>query len=135
MNKVTLVGRLTKDAELKFAAGTGSAVAKFGIAVNRRFKKAGQPTADFLNVTVFGKTAEAVANYTQKGSLVSISGSIQTGSYVNKAGDKVYTTYILAEEVNFLDKKGDRDNSSGQSSQGNSYSSDVTPIEDGDIPF
>jgi len=109
MNKVQFVARLTRDAELTFAQGTGTAITKFGIAVNRSFKREGQPEADFFNVTIFGKKAEAVANYTHKGSLISLSGSIQTGSYTNKDGDKKYTVDIMADEVNFLDSKGKKE--------------------------
>ena len=145
MNKVVLVGRLTKDPELTFAQGTGTAICKFTIAVNRRFKKEGQPTADFLPVTVFGKTAEATANYMVKGSQISISGNIQTSNYM-KDDVRVYKTEIIADEVDFLDSK--KDSNSNNNSNQNSYNgesnagsndfgsnSDITPIDDGDIPF
>ena len=145
INKVVLVGRLTKDPTLTFAQGTGNAVCKFTIAVNRRYKREGQPEADFLPVTVFGKTAEATANYMVKGSQVSISGSIQTSTYM-KDNVKVYKTEVIADEVDFLDSKGKGDNSSnsnsnqsghnGPSAGNNDFaSSDITPIDDGDIPF
>lgn len=142
INKVVLVGRLTKDPTLTFAQGTGTAVCKFTIAVNRRYKKEGQPDADFLPVTVFGKTAEATANYMVKGSQVSISGSIQTSTYM-KDNVKVYKTEIIADEVDFLDSKskGSNSNSNSTNSQDGSgthdfgSASDVTPIDDGDIPF
>ena len=81
MNKVVLVGRLTKDPELKFAQGTGNAVCTFTIAVNRRFKKEGQPEADFISIVCFGKSAEATGKYMSKGKLVSVSGNIQTRNY------------------------------------------------------
>ena len=141
MNKVVLVGRMTKDPELLFAKGSGTAVCKFTIAVNRRYKKEGQPDADFLPVTVFGKTAEATANYMVKGSQVSISGSIQTSNFMNKDNVKVYKTEILADEVDFLDSKGKDSNSSSNNNQSNAGSkdfgsaNDITPIDDGDIPF
>jgi single-strand DNA-binding protein len=147
INKVVLIGRLTKDPELTFAQGTGTAVCKFTVAVNRRFKKEGQPEADFLPITVFGKTAEATANYMIKGSQIGISGNIQTSTYMNKDNVKVYKTEIIADEVEFLDSKGkgsnDNTNSnqsgySGETSSGNNdfgSTSDITPIDDGDIPF
>ena len=148
MNKVALVGRMTKDPELLFAQGTGMAVCKFTIAVNRRFKKEGQPDADFLPTTVFGKTAEATANWMRKGSQIAISGNIQTSTYTNKENVKVYKTEIIADEVDFLDSKDKKDNSSNSSSNQNNNngqsntsnndfgsSSDITPIDDGDIPF
>jgi single-strand DNA-binding protein len=144
MNKVALVGRMTKDPELTFAQGTGIAVCKFTIAVNRRFKKEGQPDADFLPVTVFNKQAEATANYMRKGSQVAIAGSIQTSNYTNKDNVKVYKTEIIADEVNFLDSKSKDNNSSSSNQSSNSSNaknnefgsaSDITPIDDGDIPF
>ena len=102
MNKVVLVGRLTKDPELKFAQGTGTAVATFTVAVNRRFKREGQPEADFIPVVVFGKPAEATANYMSKGKLLSVSGSIQTRNYEAKDGTRRYVTEVIADEVDFL---------------------------------
>lgn len=126
-----------------FAKGSGTAVCKFTVAVNRRFKKEGQPDADFLQTTVFGKTAEATANYMVKGSQISISGSIQTSNYMNKDNVRVYKTEIIADEVDFLDsKKKDSASSNSNSNQGgnpntgsNDFGTDITPIDDGDIPF
>ncbi|MCB2310676.1 single-stranded DNA-binding protein [Clostridium tagluense] len=138
MNKVVLVGRLTKDPTLIFAQGTGNAVCKFTVAVNRRFKKEGQPETDFLPVTVFGKTGEATANYMVKGSQVGISGSVQTSTYM-KDNVKMYKTEVIADEVDFLDSKG-KGESSGQNNSNNANNSfdsnsDITPIDDSDIPF
>jgi single-strand DNA-binding protein len=143
MNKAVLIGRLTKDPELKFAQGTGTAICTFIIAVNRRFKKEGQPEADFIPVIVFGKTAEATANYMVKGSQIGISGTIQTSNYMNKDNVKVYKTEIIADEVEFLDSKGKTNNSNqgGYNAESNAgtndfgSTSDITPIDDGDIPF
>jgi single-strand DNA-binding protein len=146
MNKVVLVGRLTKDPELKFAQGTGTAVATFTVAVNRRFKREGQPEADFIPVVVFGKTAEATANYMSKGKLISISGNIQTRNYEAKDGTKRYVTEVIADEVDFLEW-GDKKTSDTNTNQGGynggsnagshdfGSTSDITPIDDGDIPF
>ncbi|APC42705.1 single-stranded DNA-binding protein [Clostridium estertheticum] len=141
MNKVALVGRLTKDPELRFAQGTGTAVCKFTIAVNRRFKKEGQPDADFLPVTVFNKQAEATANYMRKGSQVAIAGTIQTSNYM-KDEVRVYKTEIIADEVDFLDNKNKDNNSNGGNNTGTNAGdndfgsvSDVTPLDDSDIPF
>ncbi len=135
MNKVVLVGRLTKDPELKFAQGTGTAVAKFTIAVNRRFKREGQPEADFIPVVVFGKQAEATVNYVIKGRLVSVSGSIQTSNYENKEGNRVYKTEILADEVGFLEWASKKDDGVSANNVTSEWSEDITPIDDGDIPF
>ncbi len=136
MNKVVLVGRLTKDPELKFSQGTGTAVTTFTVAVNRRFKREGQPEADFIPVVVFGKTAEATANYMSKGKLISVSGNIQTRTYDAKDGTKRYVTEVIADEVDFLewgDKKASGNPTNGVDSS--EYNGDITPISDGDIPF
>ena len=146
MNKVVLVGRLTKDPELKFAQGTGTAVTTFTIAVNRRFKREGQPEADFIPVVVFGKQAEATANYMSKGKLLSVSGSIQTRNYEAKDGTRRYVTEVIADEVSFLEWGGNKasetnTNQGGYNGESNaktndfSSASDITPIDDGDIPF
>ncbi|MBW9158893.1 single-stranded DNA-binding protein [Clostridium tagluense] len=139
MNKVVLIGRLTANPGLKFAQGTGNAVCTFTIAVNRRFKKEGYPEADFIPIVVFGKQAEATATYMIKGSQLSISGNIQTRNYEAKDGTKKYVTEVVADEVVFLDSKG-KGESSGQNSSNNGSndfrgSSDITPVDDGDIPF
>jgi len=134
MNKVQMVGRLTKDPILTFSQGAGMAITKLSVAVNRRFKKEGQPDADFFNATQFGKGAEATANYMTKGSLISLSGSLQTGSYVNKEGNKVYTTDVIADEVNFLEKKGEKTENSQDSQRENSLLH-VEEVDSSDIPF
>lgn len=81
MNKVVLIGRLTRDPELKFTPGTGAAVTTFTLAVDRRFKKEGQQSADFIPVVAWGKSAESIANHMKKGRLISIAGRIETRSY------------------------------------------------------
>lgn len=103
INNVTLTGRLIKDLELKYSP-SGVAVVKFTIAVNRRFKKEGQPEADFITCTAFQKTAETMANHLSKGALIGVEGSIQTGSY-EKNGQKVYTTDVMVEKFTFLESK------------------------------
>ena len=105
MNNVSLVGRITKDLELKYSP-SGMAYCKFTLAVNRQFKKEGQPDADFLPVTVFNKQAENLANYMSKGSQIGVNGQIQTGSY-EKDGLTVFTTDIIAQSVQFLEPKKD----------------------------
>lgn len=121
MNKTVLIGRITKDLELKQAGNT--TVCKFSLAVNRQSKKEGQPEADFISIVVFGKTAENLAKYMGKGKQIAVSGKIQTGSYTDKEGKKVYTTDVIADEIQFLDKL-----ESGQA--------DFTPVEDNDnLPF
>ena len=103
MNLVMLLGRLTKDPEIRYSQGDqGTEVASFTLAVDRKVKRDGQPTADFINCKAFGKTAEIVRLYTQKGKQVAVTGEIQTGSYTNKEGRKVYTTDIICNQVQLL---------------------------------
>ncbi|PJI10228.1 MULTISPECIES: single-stranded DNA-binding protein [Clostridium] len=141
MNKIILIGRLTKDPVLKFTPGTGKAVAQFNIAVDRKFKREDQPEADFIPIVVWGKQAESVANYMSKGRLIGISGRIQTRSYDAKDGTKRYVTEVIAEETQFLDygssNNGNKNNQYNTGNQGNSSSdnNDILPIDDGDIPF
>lgn len=135
MNKVVLIGRLTADPELKFTPGNGTAVATFKLAIDRRFSKDGNKEADFIPVVVWGKQAEATANYMSKGKLMGIAGRIQTRSYEAKDGTRKYITEVVAEEVQFLEW-GNRESTAG-SSNGipGEFSDDITPIDDGEIPF
>ncbi|MFZ2257061.1 MAG: single-stranded DNA-binding protein [Clostridiaceae bacterium] len=144
MNKVTLIGRLTKDPELKYTPGAGTAVTTFSIAVDRRFTKDGQKEADFIPVVVWGKQAESTAQYVTKGKLIGVAGRIQTRSYDAKDGSKRYVTEVIAEEVQFLEwgdgprggsgpKQGRNDFENG-SDYGSGFQ-DMTPVDEGDIPF
>ncbi|MDE6182475.1 MAG: single-stranded DNA-binding protein [Eubacteriales bacterium] len=130
MNKVILMGRLTRDVELKYTNGKEPvAIGKFSLAVSRRFKKEGEPDADFINCVAFGKTAEFISKYFTKGKMIAIVGRIQTGSYTNQNGQKVYTTDVLVEEANFCgEKKSENDEDSDY------YSTD-NDINDEDMPF
>lgn len=130
-NTVVLVGRWSKDLELKFLPGSGKAVASGTIAVNRRFNPEGKRQADFIPVVIWGKQAENAANWTTKGSLVSISGSIQVRDYEAKDGTKRYVTEVIADEVTFLDKKGDKPVSENKIDLDN----DITEVDGSDIPF
>jgi single-strand DNA-binding protein len=113
MNNVVLIGRITRDVELKFIPSTGLAVAKFNLAVDKglygekkqQAEAKGQPTADFINITVFGKTAESCANYLNKGSQCAVHGRISTGSYTTQSGEKRYTFEVVADRVEFLEPK------------------------------
>ena len=114
MNAVQLIGRLTKDPEIRYAEGQ-MAVARFTVAIDRP-PRDGKKEADFPNVVVFGKQAENCGKYTAKGKLIGIEGRIQTGSYTNKNGDKVYTTDVIANRVEFIewaDKQKEEQNSFG----------------------
>lgn len=103
MNHVDLIGRLTREPELRQSQG-GKSICSFTLAVDRQTKKEGQQ-ADFIRCKAFGKTAENLAKYMSKGSLIAIGGSIQTGSYTNQQGQKIYTTDVLAQEIVFLESK------------------------------
>lgn len=110
MNVAILCGRLTKSPEEKIIAGANgnTTVSRFTLAVDRRqAKKEGEPTADFINCVAFGKTAEFINKYFTKGRRIGITGRIQTGSYTNKDGAKVYTTDVVAETAEFIDSKND----------------------------
>lgn len=129
MNSVILVGRLTRDPELRFIAGSGKAVAKFDIAVDRRYKTDNGPKADFFQVQICGKPAEAVANYTAKGSKVAVRGEIQNNNY-EKDGVKHYGMVINADQVEFLDSRKDREQQSQTDPDGFAELED-----DSDVPF
>jgi single-strand DNA-binding protein len=101
MNNIVLIGRLTKDPELRYIPESQNAVATFTIAVDRAFSK--EKEADFIRITVFGKPAENCEKFLVKGRLVGIQGRLQTGSYKNKEGATVYTTDVIAERVEFLE--------------------------------
>lgn len=137
MNSCNFLGRLTKDVQLTFAQGTGTAIAKFTIAVNR-IKK--DDPADFLNIVAFGKQAETIANSFAKGSRILVQTRVQTGSYDHKDGYKVYTTDFILEKFNFIDCKKDAQGSFQYDQPINpfgtqSYGEDITPVDDEDIPF
>jgi single-strand DNA-binding protein len=104
MNKVILMGRLTRDPEVRYSGET--AVARYTLAVDRRWKKEGEATADFINCVTFGKNGEFAGKYLHKGIKIAITGRIQTGNYTDKDGKKVYTTDIVVEEHEFSESKG-----------------------------
>lgn len=106
MNRVDLIGRLTRDPELRRSA-SGMSILKFTLAVNRaRQARPGEPTADFISCTAFGKTADNMARFLHKGSQCAVEGRIETGSYTNQQGQKVWTTDVICDRVEFLDTKG-----------------------------
>ena len=106
MNKVILMGRLTRDPEVRYSAGENSlAIARYTLAVDRRFKRDGEATADFISCVVFGKQAEFAEKYFRQGMRVTICGRIQTGSYTNRDGNKVYTTDVVVEEQEFAESR------------------------------
>lgn len=110
MNKVILMGRLTRDPEVKYTTNN-TLVCSFSLAVNRRFKQEGQAEADFINIVAWGKTGEFCSKYFAKGQQVAVVGRIQTRNYDDKEGRKVYVTEVIAEEAYFADSKKDNANS------------------------
>ena len=107
MNKVILMGRLTRDPEIRYSSGENqTAVARYTLAVDRRFRRQGdEQTADFINCVVFGRGAEFAENYLHQGTKIVLQGSIRTGSYTNKDGQKVYTTEVIADDLEFAESK------------------------------
>ena len=137
MNKVIIIGRFTRDPEIKYTTGeNATATARFSLAVNRRFKnKEGNYDADFINCVAFGKTAEFIEKYFTKGMAIGITGRIQTGSYTNKEGQKVYTTDVVVEETEFVESKnkGTSDNVPNNNENSNSDFEEV--ISEDEMPF
>ena len=141
MNNVVLVGRLTRDAELRYIAGTGTPVATFSVAVDREFSgKDGKRETDFIDVQTWGKTAETCANYIGKGSLVCVKGSIRIDSYVGKDGTNRRAFYVNADRVQFLDSRNKQTSSASANTAPTfepNFGSDFefSAIDDQDLPF
>lgn len=131
------MGRLTRDPEVRYTQGeTNTAIARYTLAVDRRLtsaqrEKADVQTADFINIVAFGKAGEFVEKYLKKGTKVVVTGRIQTGSYTNKDGQKIYTTDVVAEDQEFAESKSGSSTSSDNTSVGNGF----MDIPDGDVPF
>ncbi len=128
MNKAILMGRLTRDPEIRYSGGESQlAIGRYTIAVDRRFKRDGEASADFINCVVFGKSAEFTEKYFRQGTKVTLCGRIQTGSYTNKDGVKVYTTEVVVEEQEFAESKATNNANAGgfQTNQGSAPSADI----------
>lgn len=144
MNKVILMGRLTRDPEISYSQnGNNTCIARYTLAVDRRFKQEGGQEADFISCVAFGKSAEFAEKYLHKGTKIVVTGRIETGSYTNKDGVKIYTTTVVIEEQEFAESKGASQNNGGGSNQqpasNNSTSGDgFMNIPDGideELPF
>lgn len=143
MNKVILLGNLTRDPEIRYSQGEKQiAVARFSLAVNRRFANDGETNADFFNCTAFGKIAEFVEKYFRQGSRMSLVGRIENNNYTNKNGEKVYSVQIMVEEVEFAERKSSQSNNQTQNqnqpAQTNGGDDDFMNIPDGiedGLPF
>lgn len=143
MNKVILMGRLTRDPEVRYTTTNNTLVASFSLAVNRRFARQGEERqADFINIVAWDKTGEFCSKYFKKGMQVCVVGRIQTRNYDDKDGKRVYVTEVVAEETYFADSK--RDGEAGGASpfagvdapfNASSNNSDFTPVTDDDLPF
>ena len=138
MHKVTLMGRLTRDPEVRYTQGDNAmAIARYSLAVDRRFKRDGEPDADFINCVAFGKSGEFAEKYLKKGTKIAVVGRIQTGSYTNKDGQKVYTTDVVVEEQEFAESKNSSSSDNNQSAPTNK-NTDFMNIPDGideELPF
>ena len=135
INKVVLLGRLTKDPELRYAAGSGTAVCRFTVAINRQFKK---DETDFINCVAFGKTGETITQYLTKGRQIAVTGSIRTGSYDVQDGTKRYTTDVIVETFEFVESKKKETNELDK--QASNFPDPFTkeheePVFEDDMPF
>lgn len=145
MNKAILMGRLTRDAEIRYSQGeNASAIARFTLAVDRRVRRdnaSGDQTADFISCVAFGKTAELLEKYGHKGTKFVLEGRIQTGSYTNKDGQRVYTTEVVVESIEFAESKsagGDGSGALGAASRNDAVGDGFMNIPDGideELPF
>ena len=132
INSVNLIGRLTKDVDLRFASGSGTAIAKFTLAVPREFKK---DETDFINCVAFGKAAETISQYVTKGRQFAVTGRIQTRSYDAQDGTKRYTTDVIVNGFTFVDSNNGTSQNNESTNNSNNVPDDVTPVDDGDMPF
>ena len=139
MNKVILMGRLTRDPEVRYTQGDNAmAIARYSLAVDRRFKRDGEPDADFINCVAFGKAGEFAEKYLKKGTKIAVVGRIQTGSYTNKDGQKVYTTDVVVEEQEFAESKNSGSSDNNQSAPANKNTDFMNipdNVEDEGLPF
>lgn len=146
MNKVILMGRLTRDPQIRYTQGEESlAIARFTLAVDRRVKSEGQQTADFISCVAFGKTAEFMERYTGQGIKLVAEGRIQTGSYTNRDGNKVYTTDVVVENIEFAESKAaaERNNNQNANQSGRQDGVDIGDgfmeipdgVDDEGLPF
>ena len=135
MNKIILLARLTRDPEVRYSQGENSmAIASFSVATNRKFKRDGEPDADFFNCTAFGKQAEFVEKYLKKGTKILLSGRVQNDNYTNKEGQKVYSIQIMVEEIEFAESKGNNTETQPVQQQSNDYVEIPESLQE-ELPF
>lgn len=134
MNKVELIGRLTRDPDIRYAQGDNHlCIARSNLAVNRRYHKDGEQSADFISLVAFGKMGEFFEKYLKKGMKIAVTGRIQTGSY-EKDGQRIYTCDVIVEEAEFCEKKSDSERGSGQMESDNGFMNIPDGLEE-DLPF
>lgn len=138
MNKVILMGNLTRDPEIRYTQGEKSmAIARFSLAINRRFSRDGETNVDFFNCTAFGKQAEFVEKYFRQGSRMLLVGRIQNDNYTNKNGEKVYSVQIMADEIEFAERKqaGGNNNSEPEQKQDDDDFMEIPENIESELPF
>ncbi len=134
MNKTLLIGRTTKDPDIRYTQSEQPmTIARFNLAVDRRFKKDGEQSADFISCVAFGKTAEFIEKYVFKGTKIAVEGRIQTGSYTNNDGNKVYTTDVVVEQVEFAGSKTDSKSAAKESND--DFMNVADGLDDEGLPF
>ena len=134
MNKTLLIGRTTKDPDIRYTQNEQPmTIARFNLAVDRRFKKEGEQSADFISCVAFGKTAEFIEKYVFKGTKIAVEGRIQTGSYTNNDGNKVYTTDVVVEQVEFAGSKTDSESAAKESND--DFMNVADGLDDEGLPF
>lgn len=134
MNKTLLIGRTTKDPDIRYTQSEQPmTIARFNLAVDRRFKKEGEQSADFISCVAFGKTAEFIEKYVFKGTKIAVEGRIQTGNYTNNDGNKVYTTDVVVEQVEFAGSKTDSKSAAKESND--DFMNVADGLDDEGLPF
>lgn len=134
MNKTLLIGRTTKDPDIRYTQSEQPmTIARFNLAVDRRFKKDGEQSADFISCVAFGKAAEFIEKYVFKGTKIAVEGRIQTGSYTNKDGNKVYTTDVVVEQVEFAGAKTDSESAAKEIND--DFMNVADELDDEGLPF
>lgn len=135
MNKVILLGNFTRDPEIKYAQSSNTAIARFSLAVSRRFKREGEPETDFFNCTAFGKTAEFIEKYMHKGSKAALVGRVENDNYTNKNGEKVYSVKVLVDEIEFAERKQQDGGNANPTTNDDDDFVQVDMNAVGDLPF
>ena len=139
MNKVILMGRLTRDPEVRYSAGENAlAIARYTLAVDRRFRRDGEASADFIQCVSFGRTAEFAEKYFRQGLKIAVTGRIQTGSYTNKDGVRVYTTDVIVEEQEFAESRAESNTANNTHTENtipDNFANIPDDVDDEELPF